>query len=71
MNNEEKKWINDAFYVKKQRWGTWVSYDKDDKALITSLAEDICISATHFYLKGLQESFHETKTYDGEVGGKL
>jgi len=71
MNNEEKKLIDDAFYIKQQKWGTWDSYDKNGKPLITSLTEDACISATHFYLKGLQESFHETKTYDGEVGGKL
>lgn len=71
MNNEEKKWIDDIFYIKQQRWGTWDSYDKDGKALITSLTEESCISATHFYLKVKQENVFESKTYDGEVGGKL
>ena len=67
----EVEWIDDAFYVKKQRWGTWVSYGKDDKGIITSLTQNQCISATRFYLKGRQEGFTESKTYEGEVGGKL
>lgn len=69
--NMEKTFIDDAFCVEKKKWGTWQSYDKDGKRLITSLTEDICISATRFYLKGLQEGFTETKTYESEVGGKL
>lgn len=68
MNPE---WIDDAFYIKKQRWGTWVSYDKEDKPIITSLTEEQCISATRFYLKGRQEGFTESQTYEGVVGGKL
>jgi hypothetical protein len=71
MSNEEKKWVDDAFYVKQQRWGTWDSYDKDGKGIITSLTEDACISATRFYLKGRQEGFPESKSYEGQVGGKL
>jgi len=63
--------IDDAFYIKQQRWGTFVSYDKDEKPIITSLTEDECVSATRFYLKGRQEGFSESKSYDGEVGGKL
>lgn len=69
--SEEKKLIDDAFYVKKQRWGTWDSYDKEDKPILTSLTEDICVSATRFYLKGRQEGFPESKSYEGQVGGKL
>jgi len=68
---EELNLIDGAFYVKQQRWGTWVSYDKDGKGLVTSLTEDQCISATRFYLKGRQEGFPESKSYEGEVGGKL
>jgi len=68
---EELNLIDDAFYVKSQRWGTWVSYDKDGKGLVTSLTRDECISATRFYLKGRQEGFPESKSYEGEVGGKL
>ena len=63
--------IDEAFYLKQQRWGTWDSYDKDDKPLVTSLTKDICIEATRFYLKGRQEGFSESKVYDGQVGGKL
>ena len=68
---EELNLIDDAFYVKQQRWGTWDSYDKDGKGLVTSLTEEQCISATRFYLKGRQEGFPESKSYEGEVGGKL
>jgi hypothetical protein len=67
----EKTLIDDAFYVKQQRWGTWDSYDKDDKPLITSINEHLCIEATRFYLKGRQEGFSESKSYEGQVGGKL
>ena len=67
----EKKLIDDAFYVKNQRWGTWDSYDKEDKPILTSLTEDICISATRQYCKWLQEGFPETTSYSGKVDGKL
>jgi hypothetical protein len=67
-----KHLIDDVFYVKNQRWGTWDSYDKEDKPILTSLTEEQCISATRFYLKGLQEGFPEPKkVHDGVVGGKL
>lgn len=52
---EESKLIDDCFYVKEREWGTWDSYDKEGKCLITSLTEESCINATRFYLKGLQE----------------
>ena len=62
----------DAFTVKKQRWGTFVSHDLDGEALITSLTEERCIAATRWYLKARQEGFTEDVTqYDGTVGGKL
>ena len=63
--------IDETFYVKQQRWGTWDSYDKDGKGLVTSLTQDECIKATRFYLKGRQEGFPESSTYEGQVGGKL
>ena len=69
--NEEKKLIDDCFYVEQKKWGTWDSTDKDGKGLVTSLTEESCISATRFYLKGRQEGWPETKVYDGQVGGKL
>ncbi len=67
----EKKLIDDAFYVEQKRYGLWDSTDKDGKGLVTSLTEEQCISATRFYLKGRQEGFPESKTYESEVGGKL
>jgi len=72
MIMEELELIDDAFYVKQQRWGTWDSYDKDGKELVTSLTQEQCISATRFYLKGRQEGFPEPeKVHEGIVGGKL
>lgn len=70
MENQ-KNWIDDAFYVEKARWGTWKSYDKDGKGLITSLTEENCIRATRFYLKGLQEGWGDQSTYSGEIEYKL
>jgi hypothetical protein len=67
----EKKLIDDAFYVEQKRYGLWDSTDKDGKGLVTSLTEDQCVSATRFILKGRQEGFSESKTYESEVGGKL
>jgi hypothetical protein len=71
--NVEQQVYDDAFYTEKSKWGTWKSFSKEGKSLITSLTEEQCISATRFYLKGLQEGFDEVKTtkYDGTVGGKL
>jgi len=68
---EENELIDDAFYVKQQRWGTWDSYDKENKAIVTSLTKEQCISATRYVLKGRQEGFPESQTYEGQVGGKL
>jgi hypothetical protein len=67
----EKKLIDDAFYVEEKRWGTWQSHYPDGKGIITSLTEEQCIRSTRWYLKALQEGFEETKTYEGQVGGKL
>lgn len=69
--SEEKNLIDDAFYVKNQRWGTWDSYDKEDKPILTSLTEQQCISATRFYLKFKQENQFESKNNEGQVGEKL
>ena len=67
----EKKLIDDCFYVEQKKWGTWDSTDLEGKGLVTSLTENECISATRFYLKGRQEGWPETRTYEGQVGGKL
>jgi hypothetical protein len=66
--------IDDAFYLKQTPYKLWHSFDKDGKPLITSITEELCISATRFYLKGLQEGWTEdpnTVKYDSYVGGKL
>jgi len=68
---EEKKLIDDCFYVYEKKYGLWHSTDKDGNGLVTSLTENQCISATRYFLKGRQEGFPESKIYEGEVGGKL
>lgn len=66
------EYIDDAFRVEQMRWGTWTSYGKDGKGIITALTEEACISGTRFYLKGKQEGWgDDARTYDGTVGGKL
>jgi len=66
---------DEAFMVRKQRWGTYVSCAlKDDRTLITSLTLENCVAATRFYLKGLQEGWideEQARVYEGTVGGKL
>ena len=68
---QEPKLIDDCFYIDQKKYGLWYSTDKDGKGLITSLTEESCITATRFYLKGRQEGFLKSKSYEGEVGGKL
>ena len=67
----ENLYDDGAFYVEQSNWKTWKSFDKDRNALVTSLAQETCVAATRYYLKGLQEGWGETKTYSGEVDGKL
>ena len=64
-------YIDDAFRVEQTRLKTWRSFTKEGKELITALNEEVCINATRFYLKGLQEGWTDAKTYDGTVVGKL
>ena len=68
---DEKKLIDDCFYIEKARWGVYHSYNKEEKRLITSLTEEGCINATRYYMKGLQEGFMEVITHQGSVDGKL
>ena len=67
----EVDWIDDSFRVERKRFGTWDSYTKDGKCVITTLTKENCIQATRCYLKWLQEGFPETKSHEGIVGGKL
>lgn len=69
-----KELIDDCFYVEQKKWGTWDSYDKDGKCIITSLTEEECVRATRWYLKAKQEGDIDKssdKTYNSTVGGKL
>jgi hypothetical protein len=70
-NNQEEVFFDDYFRIEKQSWGTWKSYGKDGKLLITSLTSEACIAATREYLKWQQEGFPENNVYEGVVGGKL
>ncbi len=64
--------IDGAFSVRKQKWGTYVSYAEDGTELITSLTEELCVSATRWWLKSRQDGFTETAaTYTSVVDGKL
>ena len=67
----EKKLIDDCFYIQEKKYGLWDSTDLEGNGLVTSLTEDQCIAATRFFLKGRQEGFSESQTYEGQVGGKL
>jgi hypothetical protein len=65
------EWIDDCFRVEQKKWGTWDSFDKEGKGIITSLTEQECINATRAYLKMKQEGFDDAHTYKSVVGGKL
>jgi hypothetical protein len=78
MTNQQETYgpYDETFTVRKQRWGTHVSYlVADDRELITSLTLEICVAATRAYLKGLQEGWGDSvegaRRYDSVVGGKL
>ncbi len=69
---EDAQVYDEAFWVRKQRWGTFVSVGSDDIDIITALTEEECVTATRWYLKAKQEGFtDDARTYDGVVGGKL
>lgn len=72
-NNMSKELIDDVFYVEEKKWGTWDSYDKDDKCIITSFTKQECINATRWYLKMKQEDKLNSveTTYEVSVSGKL
>jgi hypothetical protein len=71
MSTQEKKLIDDTFFIRKERF-LWQTYDKEDNPLVSGLTEESCIQMTHFYLKGIQEGWPESDvTHSGTVGGKL
>lgn len=70
--SESFEWIDDVFRVEKTDWGTWRSFNKEEKSLITSLTQEVCIHATRFYLKGLQEGWDDNYTkYGGTIEYQL
>ena len=73
LDVDDTHFIDGAFTVDKARWGTWRSFDRDGKEIITALTEENCVAATRWYLKSLQDgSFcNNTVVYSGELGGKL
>lgn len=71
MTEQPQEIYDETFVVRKQRWGTFVSYSvADDRPLITSLTLENCVAATRFYLKGFQEDENQ-RSYDSFVDGKL
>lgn len=70
---EDAKVHDGAFWIRKQRWGTYVSVGANDKDLVTALTQEACFRATRFYLKGLQEGWDDDNVikHSGTVGGKL
>jgi hypothetical protein len=72
MTERTESVYDEAFTVRKQRWGTFVSQDLEGNGIITALTEEQCISDTRWYLKAKQEGFPKGEaSYEGTVGGKL
>lgn len=70
----EHQWIDDCFRVEESCRKTWRSFNKEGEGIVTSLTEELCINATRFILKGMQDgSFSNVSgiKYEGTVGGKL
>ena len=69
-------WIDDAFYVKKTRFGLFTSIMKEPlgQHFITGATEDGVIKVSRWHLKSLQEGTLQDYTRvvnSGVVGGKL
>ena len=78
MTTHELHYYDDAFSIEKTRWGTFRSHDKEGKELVTSADEDVCLSATRWFLKARQDGLgtlpsdsSSGSVYSGEVSGKL
>ena len=73
---EDVVWIDDAFYVKKTRFGLFTSILKEPlgQHFITGATEDGVIKVTRWHLMCLQEGTLQDYTRvvnSGVVGGKL
>ena len=56
------EWIDDCFRIEEKKYGTFSSYDREEKQLITSLTLENCINATRYYLKLKHEGLSGVKT---------
>jgi hypothetical protein len=73
---EDVVWIDDAFYIKKTRFGLHVSVLKDPLGahFLTGLEYEGCLTVTRWHLKCLQEGtlhLYSRVVNSGVVGGKL
>ena len=73
---EDVEWIDDAFYIKKTRFGMHTSILKEPlgQHFITGLEYDTVLSVTRWHLKQLQDGTldqHSRVVNAGKVGGKL
>ncbi len=74
---ENVEWIDDAFYVKKTRFGLYTSVLKEPilgAHFITGATEDGVIGMTRWHLKCLQDGSlddYSRVVNSGVVGGKL
>ena len=73
---ENVEWIDDAFYIKKTRFGLYTSILKEPLGahFLTGGTEDGVLQMTRWHLKCLQEGTMEDYTRvvnNGVVGGKL
>ena len=73
---EDVKWIDDAFYIKKTRFGLFTSIMKEPlgQHFITGATEESVIKVSRWHLMCLQEGTLQDYTRvvnSGVVGGKL
>ena len=73
---EDVVWIDDAFYIKKTRFGLYTSILKEPlgQHFITGATEEGVLTVTRWHLKALQEGTLDEYTRvinSGVVGGKL
>ena len=73
---EDVEWIDDAFYIKKTRFGMHTSILKNPlgQHFITGLGYDAVLNVTRWHLKALQDGTLDDNSRvvnDGKVGGKL
>jgi len=73
---EDVVWIDDAFYIKKTRFGLYTSILKEPlgQHFITGPTENAVLTISRWHLKCIQEGTLEENSRivnDGFVGGKL